>query len=137
MKHALMTVLSTATHCLRLHGYETRLSDIPDGEPVAFFVRDPISRFVSGFYSRQRQGQPRYNFPWSGEEQQAFARFRTPSQLGVALSSLDADRRTAAVQAMKSISHVPSSYKSHRFTLWKFQFYATLLRPNQSLRRQI
>jgi hypothetical protein len=110
VKHALAPVLSTAVPGLQLHQHQTRLRDIPCGEQVVFFVRDPISRFVSGFHSRQRQGQPRHNFPWSDGERQAFAQFSTPAELGIALSSLDSDRRTAALQAMKNIGHVRSSY---------------------------
>ncbi len=44
------------------------LRNITEGEGIIFFLRDPTSRFVSGFYSRQRQGQPRYYSPWSSDE---------------------------------------------------------------------
>ena len=51
------------------HPHYVRLIDIPKGEKVFFFLRDPITRFVSGFYSRQRQGKPRHNLPWSVDEE--------------------------------------------------------------------
>lgn len=75
-----------------------------------FFVRDPISRFVSGFYSRFRQGKPRYNFPWSSAEAKAFAHYQTPNQLAEALSSASFYERNAAKAAMKSIGHVKHTY---------------------------
>ena len=59
-----------------LHPHSTRLSDIPVGDKVLFTLRDPLSRFCSGFYSRLRKGQPRYNFEWSEGESRAFSKFK-------------------------------------------------------------
>jgi len=74
----------------------------PDAK-VVFFVRDPIERFISGFYSRLRQGLPRYNSPWSREELIAFGQFITPNQLGEALAS--DSRKEAAAAALNAITH--------------------------------
>lgn len=93
-----------------LHQHHVPLSDIPAGEPCFFFVRDPIARFTSGFLSRQRQGRPRHNVPWSQEEERAFTRFATPNALASALSSSDEAERTAAVEAMGGIRHVRDSF---------------------------
>jgi len=87
-----------------LHPHRVRLCDIPEGEAVFFFLRDPTSRFVSGFYSRMRQGRPRYFSAWSPDEAEAFARFKTPNALAMALPSEPAQK------AMRSIGHVRSSY---------------------------
>lgn len=95
---------------LTLHDHPTTLADIPEGERVFFFLRDPISRFVSGFYSRQRQGRPRYHFPWSAAEAVAFAEFKSPNELASALSAEDDSARTRAETAMKNIQHVRDSY---------------------------
>jgi len=92
------------------HRHATTLRDVPHGDKVIFFVRDPISRFVSGFYSRQRRGMPRYNFPWSKEEAEAFAYFSTPNQLALALSSSDPAIKEAALEAMQAIRHVNTHY---------------------------
>ena len=89
-----------------LHGHEVKLSDIPRGDKVVIFIRDPISRFVSGFYSRMRQGRPRYNAPWTPGEAQAFRIFKTPNELAKSLSASDPNLRKAAVKAMKNIRHV-------------------------------
>lgn len=81
----------------------------PEAKAI-FFIRDPISRFVSSFYSRLRQGQPRYYFPWSGKEKAAFHQFSTPNQLAEALSSINLLKRRQAYIAMNSIRHVKSRY---------------------------
>ncbi|MEJ8572348.1 hypothetical protein [Microbaculum marinum] len=77
----------------------------PDMSAV-FGIRDPLEIFVSGFYSRQRKGAPRYNVEWSDEEKEAFARFSTPNELAEAISSEDSETRLAATRAMDSIGHV-------------------------------
>jgi hypothetical protein len=69
-----------------------------------------LTRFVSGFYSRQRQGWPKYQAPWNPAEAAAFALFETPNALGCALASRDPSTRAAAVAAMIGIRHVKSSY---------------------------
>lgn len=110
IKYALANTPSTECYTLKLHRHRTRLRNIPEGEKVMFFVRDPIARFVSGFYSRMRQGQPRYANPWKEGEEEAFALFKTPNELAMGLASEDEERRLAAVEAMKKIGHVRSSY---------------------------
>lgn len=96
---------------LFLHHHPISLADVPVGDRFLFFIRDPMRRFVSGFYSRQRQGQPRYFFPWSPEEEEAFALFPTPNDLAVALSSADGERRAAAERGMRGIEHVRDHYR--------------------------
>jgi len=95
---------------LRLHPHNFTLRNVPVGDKVFFFVRDPLARFVSGFYSRKRQGQPRRLKRWTPAEATAFARFETPNALGGALASQDPSIREAAVAAMRGITHVQSSY---------------------------
>lgn len=97
-------------YVIYLHAHETTLRDVPHGHKFFFFLRDPISRFVSGFYSRQRQGRPRYFMRWTPGEAAAFARFDTPNALALALSSADSAGRQAAEEAMRSILHVRDSY---------------------------
>ena len=109
VKHALRQA-EDHRYGMFLHPHGVRLRDVPEGERVIFFVRDPISRFVSAFHSRKRQGQPRYFSPWSPGERVAFQRFGTPNELAAALSSPDLDVREGAVQAMNSIEHVRDSY---------------------------
>lgn len=110
VKHALESVPETAEFSIHLCEHRHRLRDLPAGDRVAFFVRNPMSRFVSGFHSRARQGRPRYFSPWSEAEARAFSDFQTPNQLGEALSSPVAAEREKAVHAMHAIGHVRSSY---------------------------
>lgn len=93
-----------------MHPHRVRLRDIPRGEGVFFVVRDPAKRFVSGFYSRKRQGRPRYFDPWSAGEKKAFSFFGTPNELAEALYSEDESLREKALFAMSAIRHVNSSY---------------------------
>jgi hypothetical protein len=73
----------------------------PDHQ-VIFFVRDPLSRFVSAFNSRLRRGQPRYNSQWTKAEEVAFSHFSTANQLAEAL----AKQEPRAISAMAAISHI-------------------------------
>lgn len=77
---------------------------------MVIFVRDPVTRFVSGFYSRFRRGMPRHNIPWTPDEAKAFADFSSPNELALALDSGCRTRRHRAVTAMQSIGHVNASY---------------------------
>ena len=95
---------------LVLHAHNTRLRDVPAGDKVFFVLRDPADRFVSGFNSRLRRGQPRYDNPWTAGEATAFGHFTTPEALALALQADDPKTRAAAEAAMGAISHVRHSY---------------------------
>jgi hypothetical protein len=110
LKHALDSHRRLGRRVLELHEHRTRLLDIRPGDRVFFVVRDPVSRFVSGFYSRKRQGAPRFLHPWTPAERRAFQAFETPNRLAMALLSHDGDERRRAAEAMASIRHVRSSY---------------------------
>lgn len=97
-------------HLFIFHGHTIGLSEIPNKESVFFIVRDPISRFVSGFYSRYRMGMPRTYNPWKNGEEEAFKEFSNPNSLAEALSCNDGDKRKHASEAMRSIGHVKTSY---------------------------
>ena len=110
-----ITETSTVYHpnipcVLKLHGHRIRLKDIPDGESVIFFLRDPVARFVSSFYSRKRRGMPRYFFAWSPEEESGFQKFNTANELAISITTEDRKTSDAAVKAMKSIFHVNTSF---------------------------
>jgi hypothetical protein len=80
---------------------------------VVFGLRSPDRIFVSGFYSRMRQGQPRHELPWSAAERAAFAAFTTPNQLAEGLSAECLDTRSAAESAMSSIMHVKNGLRAY------------------------
>ncbi len=108
MGHALAPVAES--HGIVIHGHATRLADVPAGDRVFFFVRDPLERFASGFYSRFRRGRPLRELTLKAAEERAFAEFQTPSALAEALSSHDEAVSERARFAMRNIDHVSSSY---------------------------
>ncbi len=110
VKNAIRRHSIDSRYVIHLHPHRIRLLDVPTGEKVIFFLRDPINRVVSGFYSRQRQGLPLYFVPWSKYEKLAFEEFSTINQLALALSSTDTEKKKKAQLAMKHIRHVRDSY---------------------------
>ena len=90
---------------LELAFHELTLPAVEAGRKVIFSVRDPISRFVSGFNSRLRQGLPRNDQPWTDAERSTFATFPTARSLAEALSAPDSALRTRAQQGMCDIYH--------------------------------
>lgn len=106
--HALAPVAES--HGIVLHGHATRLADVPAGDRVFFFLRDPVERYVSGFNSRFRRGRPLRDLTWTEGEERAFASFRTPNALAEALGSADPELAERARYAMRNINHVSSSF---------------------------
>lgn len=93
---------------LLLHGHGISLREIPAHDDVFFFLREPVSRFKSGFEMRRREGRPRHYSPWTPEERRAFTLFATAEALAMALGSRDGSERAQAQAAMNSIYHVRS-----------------------------
>jgi hypothetical protein len=110
LKHVLAEHQDLACYQLRFCGHDVTLADVPEGEQFMFFIRDPLTRFVSAFNGRLREDRPRYHYPWREEERIAFAIFKTPDQLAVALSSSDPEERAQAEAAMQGIGHVNTPY---------------------------
>ena len=110
IKYALKEHPGSAGYAILLHSHRTKLRDIPRGQRVFFFLREPISRFISGFYSRQRQDQPRIFVSWNPDEKMAFEYFRTPNDLAVAISSADVEEKDRAHRGMSGIRHIRNSY---------------------------
>lgn len=107
---AIRNHLNTKNYSIRVRGHYVKLAEIPEGEKVFFFLRDPITRFVSGFYSRQRKGRPRNNVEWNKGEEKVFTTFRTPNELAITLSNKSMPNHGLAVQAMNYVIHLSSYY---------------------------
>jgi hypothetical protein len=88
------------------HPHGIHLADIPRGDEVVFVLRDPLSRFVSGFNGRLREGSPAHSSPMTRAEKRAFRHFATPDELGLGLSAEDPAVRAEAEFAMRHIRHV-------------------------------
>lgn len=67
-------------------------------------MRNPISRFVSGFYSRKRMGRRRNNIVWTAAEERAFADFEHANDLTESLF-LPGVEGMRALGAIKAIRH--------------------------------
>ena len=109
MKAALRQAQGSAKYRVLAHTHDVRLTGISEIDRYFFCVRDPIERYVSGFLSRQRQGQPRFFNPWNDGETEAFARFHSPDALAVSLSAGGTEQRDAEA-AMQTIRQVRTSY---------------------------
>jgi hypothetical protein len=96
----------TSSYIICLHNHSVTLKDIPIGEKVFFFVRDPVQRFISGFYGRKREDKPRYYIPWSSWEKEAFNKFNTANDLALSLDCTNEETRKSALTAMRTIQHV-------------------------------
>lgn len=87
------------------HDHRFRMVHLAPTDKAVFILRDPVTRFVSSFYSRLRKGKPRYEFDWTPQERRAFERFQTPRALADALSGSGKNHKHA-VHAMRWIRHV-------------------------------
>lgn len=74
-------------------------------DQVAFFLRHPVPRFVSGFNSRLRQGAPAHVAPWRADEKIVFKRFRAANEVAEALSAMNLELQNRAIHAMNALTH--------------------------------
>jgi hypothetical protein len=86
------------------HGHDVFLKNISVEQDYFFSIRDPISRFRSGFYSRKRKGQPLTYAEWSKHDAIAFEDFEHANDLAEALFRED-EIGIKAISAIKSIRH--------------------------------
>ncbi|MCA3561675.1 MAG: hypothetical protein IOC82_11675 [Aestuariivirga sp.] len=89
---------------IRQLSHATKLYVVPEQIAYFFSIRNPITRFKSGFYSRKRKGQPRIYVEWSRAETMAFGAFEHANDLAEALFRTDA-RGLIAAQAISAIRH--------------------------------
>jgi hypothetical protein len=98
---------------LIMHRHAITLPDVLSWDPdntAAFFLRDPIKRYVSGFNSRFREGAPTKSIPWKPPERISFQHFTTPNQLAEALYSDEPLVQDRALAAMNAIVHTRMQY---------------------------
>lgn len=81
-----------------------KLYEIPPQLNYFFSIRNPITRFKSGFYSRKRKGLPRIYVEWTPWEARAFEKFAHANDLAEALFR-DDERGHDAAQAIQAIRH--------------------------------
>jgi hypothetical protein len=88
------------------HDHRFRFSDVGRDDKAILAFRDPVSRFLSGYFSRRRKGAPRYLIEWTAAERQSFEWFPTPQELADALAEPGGEPRERAEFAMESIRHL-------------------------------
>ena len=110
LKEALFQRRISRYYVLRLHRHVTTLRDVPVGDKFFFFLRDPLTRFVSGFNHRLNKGKPKYFTDWSEQEAKVFEEFKSAESLALGLSSGSEVKRNLAEFGMRNIFHVRSSF---------------------------
>lgn len=98
LKHALQAATSDR-YLIRFWGHSFRLEDAPLGDKVVFFVRDPVSRFLSAYRFRFHEGHPGHPEEWTWQERQLFKDFPTANALAEALFERD------AAEAIADLNH--------------------------------
>jgi hypothetical protein len=101
------------------HGHSTVLAALPKGAQYFFSIREPVSRFKSGFYSRKRKGQPRLYAEWTQHEEAAFSDFPEANDLAESLFEGGA-LGAAAFRAIKSIRHTAQNQSDWFCTMGNF-----------------
>lgn len=91
------------------NGHGANLRSLPVEDPDFFSLRNPVSRFRSGFYSRKRMGRPRLNNPWSPSEERVFGEFEHANDLAEALFRTDS-RGQKALSAILTIGHIGNGH---------------------------
>jgi hypothetical protein len=97
------------------HRHHVTLAALPRDAEYFFSIRSPETRFISGFYSRKRNGRPRFDFEWTPSEREAFSSFHHANDLAEALF-IDGAAGRLAFAAMQSIRHIAinqSDYFKH------------------------
>lgn len=100
--------------CVFSHGWkiEEILNHFPNIK-ISFVLRDPLSRMISGFNSRIRQGRPTYNNLWTPAEAAAFSLFPSVGKLLDAILAEDEFSKSAVRYTMRHVTHLR----------WNYSFY--------------
>lgn len=98
--------LTSAWGRIRGHDHRFRFMDVGSDDMAVITLRDPATRFVSGFHSRLRKGAPRYYNEWTPRERLSFEWFSSPRELADALAESSGELRERAEFALRSIRHV-------------------------------
>lgn len=101
------------THIIVPLPHQYGLASIPRKAKVALFIRNPETRFESGFEHLYRKGYPHYNVTWTKEEAEVFKEFQNFSSLIQSMSSDDQTLRTAAFSAWRHVFHLRHPYRHY------------------------
>ena len=98
----LLNEIPDCPHHFHFYNHQVKLRHLPLDQKYFFAVRDPVDRFVSGFYSTKHKNK---GMPWTQAETTAFDNFSDANSLAESLFS-NSLIGLAAHDAMKSIKHV-------------------------------
>jgi hypothetical protein len=73
-----------------MHGENSSINKVPVGEGIVVTIREPLSRFCSGFYDRKRGGAPAYDNPVPEYVKVALDMFETPRYLAESIDTKEA-----------------------------------------------
>mmetsp|Transcript_94385 Transcript_94385/g.148512 ORF Transcript_94385/g.148512 Transcript_94385/m.148512 type:complete len:324 (-) Transcript_94385:89-1060(-) len=93
--------------------FRALLSPEASGRQLVVFLRSPVKRYVSGWISRFRKGEPIYHYDWTPSEATSFGYFTSPNDLASALSSANTVTKEQAEYAMRQIKHVRESLNEY------------------------
>ena len=86
------------------HTHDFFLKHLPPKANYFFSLRDPVSRFKSGFYSQKNYGRPAFDVPWTADEEITFGEFEHANDLAESLFA-EGDLGVKAWAAINSIRH--------------------------------
>ena len=98
---------------------------IPEGEKVAFFVKDPVRRIVDGFYQRKNMFETDVNNRTFELEAKVFRQYSDLDQLVADFSSTDRQTQIIANKALHNINSIRDSY-------WRWGFNEQYLLSRKS-----
>ena len=107
---------NSKTHIIVPLPHRYGLASIPRKAKVALFIRNPETRFASGFEHSYRKGFPHYNTNWSKQEIEVFKVFQSFSSLIQSMSSDDQTLRSIALSAWKHVFHLSHPYRHYLAT---------------------
>jgi len=115
--------IQSAGYRLHLHGNEVTLADIPEGQKVFFFLRDPVTRFVDGFCSSYGKGQSSQIGDQTRDECSVHATYSSPNDLALALARADSDPKSLAAQIMQADAY----FRRYKFWYRNISFFKSRL----------
>lgn len=86
------------------HTHDFFLKHLPPRARYFFSLREPVSRFKSGFYSQKHHGRPAFDVPWTRDEEITFREFEHANDLAESLFA-EGELGMKAWAAINSIRH--------------------------------
>ena len=96
---------------IKKYHHKTKLADLSRNSQYFFSIRNPATRFLSGFYSRKRKGQPRLNIDWNIHEKIAFEQFEHANDIAENLIRIINDKQEQDKLTKKLASEVLGTEK--------------------------